>query len=69
MSVISSIKQLKENNFFIFIPMSNKLEPIKINLYVNIILIHRKIEYSIYRELYRNIFKLIINILVKNLNL
>ena len=31
MSIITSIKELKENNFFIFIPMSNKLEPIKIN--------------------------------------
>ena len=29
MGVINNIKQLKENNFFIFIPKSNKLEPIK----------------------------------------
>ena len=36
MSVITSIKQLKENNFFIFIPMSNKLEPIKVNLNVKL---------------------------------
>ncbi len=36
MSVISNIKQLKENNFFIFIPMSNRLEPIKINLNVKL---------------------------------
>ena len=36
MSVITSIKQLKENNFFIFIPMSKKLEPIKVNLNVKL---------------------------------
>ncbi len=36
MSIITSIKQLKENNFFIFIPMSNKLEPIKVNLNVKL---------------------------------
>lgn len=36
MSVITSINQLKENNFFIFIPRSNKLEPIKANFYLNL---------------------------------
>ena len=36
MSVITSIKQLKENNFFIFIPRYNKLEPIKVNFKVNL---------------------------------
>ena len=36
MSVINNVKQLKENNFFIFIPRSNKLEPIKTNFYVNL---------------------------------
>jgi len=35
MSLITNIKQLKENNFFIFIPRSNKLEPVKINFYLN----------------------------------
>ena len=36
MSVITSIKQLKENNFFIFLPRSNRLEPIKVNFEVNL---------------------------------
>ena len=36
MNVINNIKQLKENNFFIFIPRINKLEPIKTNFYVNL---------------------------------
>ena len=36
MSAITSIKKLKENNFFIFIPRSNKLEPIKTNFYVKL---------------------------------
>ena len=36
MSVINNVKQLKENNFFIFIPRSNKLEPIKTNFYVKL---------------------------------
>ena len=36
MSVITSIKKLKENNFFIFIPRINKLEPIKTNFYVKL---------------------------------
>ena len=36
MSDITSIKQLKENNFFIFIPRNNKLEPIKTNFYVKL---------------------------------
>ena len=35
MSLITNIKQLEENNFFIFIPRSNKLEPVKINFYLN----------------------------------
>ena len=36
MSVFNNVKQLKENNFFIFIPRSNKLEPIKTNFYVKL---------------------------------
>ena len=36
MSVINNVKQLKENNFFIFIPRSNKLEPIIKNFYVKL---------------------------------
>ena len=36
MSIINNVKQLKENNFFIFIPRSNKLEPIKTNFYVKL---------------------------------
>ena len=36
MSVITSIKQLKENNFFIFIPTSKKLEPVKVDLNVKL---------------------------------
>tara|TARA_B100000242_G_scaffold224918_1_gene165442 strand:+ start:40 stop:804 length:765 start_codon:yes stop_codon:yes gene_type:complete len=36
MSAITSIKKLKENNFFIFIPISNRLEPIKINLNITL---------------------------------
>ena len=34
MSVINNVKQLKENNFFIFIPRSNKLEPIKKQIFM-----------------------------------
>ena len=33
MSLITNINQLKENNFFIFIPRRNRLEPIKANFY------------------------------------
>ena len=36
MSVFNNVKQLRENNFFIFIPKSNKLEPIKPNFYMKL---------------------------------
>ena len=36
MSIFKNVKQLKENNFFIFIQRSNKLEPIKTNFYVKL---------------------------------